>query len=175
MFIIQGEFRVTILIRLKLYTIYIAPIVSPSQPHPNPLKAIARGFLVLFHIGIWSPLTIYLHLNLLPSLSPPPTHTHYAYFTVLVLINIWVNIQRGVSMYARIFFFKEWNVVLKLRWIQVIVPSWLINVALTVWREVQDCEGPLACIYSVLKINSFKGLVFCASKSRRLTCALNTW
>jgi hypothetical protein len=45
-------FTVTILIRLIVYIIYIAPIVSPSHPLPTPLKAIARGFLVLFHIGI---------------------------------------------------------------------------------------------------------------------------
>jgi hypothetical protein len=43
---------VIVLIRLILYIIYIAPIATPPNPLPTPLKAIARGFLVLFHIGI---------------------------------------------------------------------------------------------------------------------------
>jgi hypothetical protein len=41
-------FIVTILIRLILYISYIAPIVSPPQPPPLQLKAIARDFLVCF-------------------------------------------------------------------------------------------------------------------------------
>jgi hypothetical protein len=70
-----GGFTVTNPIRLVLYIISIAPITSPTQPPPTPLKAIARGFLVLFHIGIWSPSTTYHHLNLLPSPYPsPPSH-----------------------------------------------------------------------------------------------------
>jgi hypothetical protein len=48
----MGGFIVTIPIRLILYIIYIAPIDSPPHPLFTPLKAIARGFLVLFHIGI---------------------------------------------------------------------------------------------------------------------------
>jgi hypothetical protein len=43
---------VTIAIRLILYIGYIAPIVSPPLPPPQPLKAIARGFLVPLHRGI---------------------------------------------------------------------------------------------------------------------------
>jgi hypothetical protein len=38
-----------------LYIIYIAPIVSPSHPLPTTLKAIARGFFVLFHMHMQSP------------------------------------------------------------------------------------------------------------------------
>jgi hypothetical protein len=53
---------VEIPIRLMLYTIYIAPIVAPPQPLPTALKAIARGFLV-----VWCQSAIYRHLNLLPS------------------------------------------------------------------------------------------------------------
>jgi hypothetical protein len=45
------EFVVTIPIRLILYIISIAPIVSPPQPLPHPIKAIARGFLVLFRMS----------------------------------------------------------------------------------------------------------------------------
>jgi hypothetical protein len=66
-----GRFKVTIPIRLTLYITYISPIISP-QPLPNPPQVIAKGFLVLFYIGIWSPSTIYCHLNLLP--SPSPSH-----------------------------------------------------------------------------------------------------
>jgi hypothetical protein len=69
---IQGDFVVTIPIRLKLYIGYIAPIVSLPSPLATPLKAIPRGCLVLFHIGIQSPFTIYCHLNLLSSPSPLP-------------------------------------------------------------------------------------------------------
>jgi hypothetical protein len=61
--------------------------ICPLNHLPTPLKAIARDFFVLFHIGIWSPPTIYPHLNLFPS---PSTHlylpTHYTYFTVLLFI-----------------------------------------------------------------------------------------
>jgi hypothetical protein len=103
----MGGFIVTIPIRLILYIIYMAPIVSPPLPFPTPLKAIARGFLVLFHIGIWSPPTIYHHLNLLSSPSllsiypPSPEGTHCAYFIVLVfIINMWIDVQSSVSMYA---------------------------------------------------------------------------
>jgi hypothetical protein len=40
----MGGFIMTIPISLILYIIYIAPIVSPPHPLPNPLKAIASGF-----------------------------------------------------------------------------------------------------------------------------------
>jgi hypothetical protein len=43
---------VTIAIRFLLYIIYIAPLSLPLNPLPTLLKEIARGFLVLFHIGI---------------------------------------------------------------------------------------------------------------------------
>jgi hypothetical protein len=39
-------------ITLILYISYIAPIVSPTNLLPDPLKAIARDFFVLFHIGV---------------------------------------------------------------------------------------------------------------------------
>jgi hypothetical protein len=51
-FIIQGGFIVTILVRLTLYISYTTPIISPPQSLPTPLKAIARGFLVIFHVSI---------------------------------------------------------------------------------------------------------------------------
>jgi hypothetical protein len=84
----RGGFVVTSLIRLILYVIYITPSSLPLSPFPNPLKAIARGFLVLFHIDIQNPSTIYCHLNLLPSpsllsLVLPP---HSSYFIDLVFI-----------------------------------------------------------------------------------------
>jgi hypothetical protein len=87
-------------------TLFTLPPLSLlfSPLHILP-KAIVRGFLVLFHTVMWSSSTIYHHLNLFPSPSPfplvPPNYTHCAYFTVLVfVINIYVDIQRGVSMYA---------------------------------------------------------------------------
>jgi hypothetical protein len=46
--------------------------IPPTNLLPTPLKAIARGFFVLFHIDIWSPSTIFPHLHLL--LSPSPSH-----------------------------------------------------------------------------------------------------
>jgi hypothetical protein len=61
--------------------------------------------LVLFHICMWSPSTTYHHLYLLssPSSLPlvSPQHIHCAYFIILFFItNIWVDIQRSVSMCA---------------------------------------------------------------------------
>jgi hypothetical protein len=51
-----------------LFTLH--PSSLPLNLLLTPLKAIARGFFVLFHIGIWSPSVIHCHLNLLPSPSP---------------------------------------------------------------------------------------------------------
>jgi hypothetical protein len=48
----MGGFIVTILLRLILYISYTTSIVSPLNPLPTPLRAIARGFLVLLHVGI---------------------------------------------------------------------------------------------------------------------------
>jgi hypothetical protein len=42
----------------------------------NPLKAIARGFFVLFHVSIWSPSTIFPHLHLLHSTPSPTSAPH---------------------------------------------------------------------------------------------------
>jgi hypothetical protein len=63
--------------------LYCTLVSSPSPslplyPLPTPLQAITRGFIVLFHLGIWSPSTMFLHLNLLrspSSLSQAPPHT----------------------------------------------------------------------------------------------------
>jgi hypothetical protein len=110
-----GGFAVTILIRLILHIIYISPIFSPSQPLPTILKAIARGFLVLFHTGIWSPSTIYCHFNFLHSPLPlplvPPPHTHCTYFRVLVfVISIYVTVQRDVSLCAHCGCILLWSI-----------------------------------------------------------------
>jgi hypothetical protein len=62
----------------------LPPLFLPFNPLPTLLKAIASGFLVLFHICIWSPSTTYHHLNLLsPSSLPlvPPTHTLYLFYS----------------------------------------------------------------------------------------------
>jgi hypothetical protein len=51
------------------------PTVSPPWYPPAPLKAIAREFIVLFHINMWSPSTIYPHspsFTLSPPTSTPP-------------------------------------------------------------------------------------------------------
>jgi hypothetical protein len=82
---IKGGILVTILIRLMLYIIYIALIAFLSQPLPTSLKAIAGGFLVLFHISIWSPSTIYHHLKSPSFILPPPSstllHTLYQFYS----------------------------------------------------------------------------------------------
>jgi hypothetical protein len=44
--------------------------LHPPQLPPTPLKAIVRGFIVLFRICIWSPSAIFPHLHLLHSPSP---------------------------------------------------------------------------------------------------------
>jgi hypothetical protein len=77
----RGVFIVTNRIGLY-YTLvrWLVRCLSPLNPLPAPLKAIVRGFFVLFHIGIWSP-------SPSPS-SPsftvrPPTRTLHTY-TVLI-------------------------------------------------------------------------------------------
>jgi hypothetical protein len=87
-------FIVTIPIKLILYISYSASTISlsiPSSP-PTTFKEIARGFFVLFHIGIWSPSIIFPHLNLFHSLSllplVPSPQVNCTYFTVLYFIII---------------------------------------------------------------------------------------
>jgi hypothetical protein len=98
---------VAILIRLVLYLVTFPPSSLPLSSLPIPLKAIATSFLGLFHRGIWSPSTKYHHINFFPSpssllLSTPP-HTHCTYFTALIsVINIWVDVQRGVSIMSTV-------------------------------------------------------------------------
>jgi hypothetical protein len=47
----MGGFAVTILIRLILYITYLPHHVTPNPLH-TLLKAITRGFIALFHIGV---------------------------------------------------------------------------------------------------------------------------
>jgi hypothetical protein len=76
------------------------PHCLPLNSLPAPLKAIARSFLVLINIGIWTPSTIYCHLNLLPSPSPYPPHcTYFA-----------VDVERGVSMYGHCGYTLLWSI-----------------------------------------------------------------
>jgi hypothetical protein len=70
-FIIQEGIHSGNSVRLILYISYVAPTICLPAPSLPPLEAIARGFLVLFHLSIWSLSTIYYHLNLLPSPSLP--------------------------------------------------------------------------------------------------------
>jgi hypothetical protein len=58
---------------------------------PSPLKTIARGCFVLFHIGIWSTSTTYPHLNLLHS---PPSHLYpFTQCTYLTVLHFMSNIE----------------------------------------------------------------------------------
>jgi hypothetical protein len=80
------------------------PHYLPPDPLPVPLKTVARGFIILFPMCIWSPSTIFPHLHLLHSsffllsLIPPTCN----YFIVLCFIfNSRVNVQGSFSMYPR--------------------------------------------------------------------------
>jgi hypothetical protein len=55
--------------RLILYVGYITPTIFRLWPSPCPTSTTARGFIVLFHIGIQSPSTMFLYLNLFRSSS----------------------------------------------------------------------------------------------------------
>jgi hypothetical protein len=85
MFIIQWGFIVTIPIRHRLYISYIVPIVSPPQHFPcPPFKAIARGFLDLFHIGVYEvhqpytvPLVSFIHTSPFPLVPPYTLYLFY--------------------------------------------------------------------------------------------------
>jgi hypothetical protein len=105
-------FIVTIPIRLILYISTLPPIISPPQPLPAPLKAIARDFLVLFHIGIWSLSSIYHHLNLFHSPSPLPLvspHTLYLFYSpttswkhhLYSIVLLFIFCQRSVNYIYR--------------------------------------------------------------------------
>jgi hypothetical protein len=54
--------------------------LSTSLPLSPLLQEIPSGFFVLFHVSIWSPSTIYPHLNFLYSLFSPPQ----SYFSLLI-------------------------------------------------------------------------------------------
>jgi hypothetical protein len=62
------------------FGLYCTLVTSPPSslflnPLLAPLKTIAGGFFVLFHIGMWSPSTIYPHHHS-PFLFPLVLHTH---------------------------------------------------------------------------------------------------
>jgi hypothetical protein len=87
-----------------LFISYIAPIVPPAQSAPHPTysncKRFSSSVSYRYMSSIYHILSSYftLPLPLWPSSHP---HLNCAYFTVLVfIINIWVDIQRGASMYA---------------------------------------------------------------------------
>jgi hypothetical protein len=67
----------------------LSPTTPQSPPLPTPLKAIARGFYVLFHISIWSP-SMYTLTLISFSHRPAPTSTtptlFLFYSPVLLLI-----------------------------------------------------------------------------------------
>jgi hypothetical protein len=80
--------------------LYISYIISLNL-FLTPFKAIARGFLVLFHIGIWSLSTIYHHLNLLCSPFPLPLvcSLHCTYLQSCLSLLIFKLMSRGVSQH----------------------------------------------------------------------------
>jgi hypothetical protein len=87
----------------------------PPKPLYSPLKAITRSFIVLFHVSIWSPSTIFPHLHLFhsPSSLPqtPLTHMYWTYFAVLsFIISFKVNVQRGFSKYPYCEYTSLWSV-----------------------------------------------------------------
>jgi hypothetical protein len=82
------------------------------NPLPAPFKAIARGFVILFHVRIWSPSTIFSYFHLLHSpfsLSQVPPHCTY-FIGLSFIFNSKVNIQRGFSMYPSCEFTLLWSV-----------------------------------------------------------------
>jgi hypothetical protein len=62
--------------QIELYfTLVRSPAPSlPLNALPSPRKAIARGFFVLFHIGVWSPHLILLYSPFSLPQVPPQTH-----------------------------------------------------------------------------------------------------
>jgi hypothetical protein len=89
---------------------------SAALPFSSPLKVIARGFFVLFHISIWSPSTIHTHLNLLHSPRHSlkyPTHIHpVPILQSCLLLLIFKLTFKGISQCIptmRIFYFGPFN------------------------------------------------------------------
>jgi hypothetical protein len=76
----------TILIRLIVYISYIDSIICPLNPLPASLKAIARGFFVLVHVGYMKFIN-HIPSPQSPSLTLPPLTSsplpHCTYFIVL--------------------------------------------------------------------------------------------
>jgi hypothetical protein len=95
-------------IRSDLYcTLFtFPPSPLPLSPFPTLPKAIARGFLVLFHIGIWSPSTIYPHLNLLH--SPFPSHLYapilWSWFSLLIFKVMFKEVSQCMPTVGVLYF-----------------------------------------------------------------------
>jgi hypothetical protein len=75
--------------QIGLYYILVRspPPSLPLNPLSTQLKAITRDFFVLFHIGIWSPSTIYPHLN--SFIHPPPSHRSFKTGFYFVWTHAW--------------------------------------------------------------------------------------
>jgi hypothetical protein len=57
-------FIITIMVRLILCISLIVPTMCPTSLLPAPFKKIMKDFIVLFHIGIPNPSTIYPYLKM---------------------------------------------------------------------------------------------------------------
>jgi hypothetical protein len=97
---------------LDLYcTLVRSPPPSlPLNPVSIPLKAIARGFFVLFHISICSPSTIYPYLNLLHSSSlfplvPPNTvPILQSCLSLLTFKSVFKGVSQNIPIVSILFF-----------------------------------------------------------------------
>jgi hypothetical protein len=83
----------------------------PQHLFPTPLKAIARGFIILLYICICSLSTIFPHLHLLHSSSPShkcPSHTVLILHWLLIPKSMFKEVSRCVPA-LNILHFGQFN------------------------------------------------------------------
>jgi hypothetical protein len=95
--------------QIGLYcTLVRSPLPSlPLDPFPSPLQTIARGFFVLFHMGMLNPSIMFLYLNLLRSPSrkyPPTTPVLHCCVSLLISKSTFKGVSRCTPTVGVLYF-----------------------------------------------------------------------
>jgi hypothetical protein len=96
-YIVQGDSLWQFWIGLHCTLARLPLIISPFSPLLVPVKALTRGFIILFCVCIWSPSPIFSHLHLLHSLSYKLSTSTISILQSCLLLLIPKSMFKGVS------------------------------------------------------------------------------